>query len=393
MSVLLRKLWPPLLALAVIVVALLVLPFAAALAVMALVCLIAIVRVKRPLWRNTLLTAAAFMLGLAGIEFGLYLLEPRGQEVDAVRVQTPEQWYPYDPVVQFRPKPDTVVSARATWKDQLLYDVKYTILPSGDRAVPGSVDRGPTYLFFGDSYTFAQGVNDDETAASQFAQRLKPPAHVVNLGVPGWGATHMVRAIEAGLVDKYVIGKVAAVIVWVTPPHLERVTGESSWLDNAPRYDYGADGKLHYTSTFNQYRWRHPLDGLAYLARKHLQIVRRLTNAEQERKQTRLYIDLTARLQELVRERFDAPLILLSNGPEPSPPDQPDFNYLPAFDGLRAIGAPVISIRKLIGPPSTWDRYLIPHDGHPTPLLQRMVAEALIDFFAKADGSKAGPAN
>jgi hypothetical protein len=201
--------------------------------------------------------------------------------------------------------------------------------------------------------------------------------------VPGWGATHMVRAIEAGLFDKYVVGKVAAVIIWVTPPHLERVTGDSSWLDNAPRYDYGADGKLHHTGTFKEYRWTHPLDGLAYLARAHLQIVRRLTNAAQERKQTKLYVDLIKRLQELVRERFDAPLILLSNGPEASPPDQPDFNYLPAFEGLRGIGATVISVRNMIGPPATWDRYFIPHDGHPTPLLNHMVADALIEYFAK----------
>jgi hypothetical protein len=252
--------------------------------------------------------------------------------------------------------------------------------------VPGSVDGGPTYLFFGDSYAFAEGVEDNETAASQFAQRLKPPAHVVNLGVPGWGATHMVRAIEAGLIDKYVVGKVAAVIVWVTPPHLERVTGDSSWLDNAPRYEYGADGKLRHTGTFKEYRWTHPVDGLAYLARAHFGIVRRLTNAAEERRQTRLYVDLIKRLEELVRERYGAPLILLSNGPEPVPPgrpDQPDLQYLPAFNGLRAIGAPVISVRNMLGDPRTWDRYLIPHDGHPTVLLNRVVGEALVSYFAQ----------
>jgi hypothetical protein len=196
----------------------------------------------------------------------------------------------------------------------------------------------------------------------------------------------MVRAIEAGLVDKYVVGKVAAVIVWVTPPHLERVTGDSSWLDNAPRYDYGPDGTLHHTGTFNQYRWRHPVDGLYDLARRHLEIVRRLTNAAHERTQATLYVDLIRRLQELVKERYGAPLILLSNGPEPAPPgfsNQPDLQVLPAFDGLRAIGAPVISVRKMIGAPATWEQYFIPHDGHPTPLLNRMVGEALAQYFAE----------
>ena len=69
MKTLLRKLLPSLAALAVTVVSLIVLPLAAALAVMALVCLVAIVRFKKPVWRNAALTAAAFLLGLAGIEF------------------------------------------------------------------------------------------------------------------------------------------------------------------------------------------------------------------------------------------------------------------------------------------------------------------------------------
>lgn len=386
MKTMLRKLWRSLAAAAVTIVSLIVLPLPAALVVIALVCLVAIVRFRTPFWRNASLVAAAFLLGLAGIEFGLSILEPKGEEVGAVRTQTPPNWYPYDPQVQFRPKPDTVVSARATYRDKLLYDVKYTILPSGDRAVPGSVDTGPTYFFFGDSYAFAEGVGDNETAASQFAQRLKPPAHVVNLGVPGWGATHMVRALELGLADKYVIGKVAAVFVWVTPPHLERVTGDNSWLENAPRYEWGPDGKLRHTGTFKEYRWTHPLDGLAYLARSSLRIVRRITNEAEERKQAKLYVALTDRLRELVKERYGAPLILLSNGPEGPPAplaDQPDIQYLPAFDGLRALGAPMISVRNMIGPHKGWDNYFIPHDGHPTVLLNRLVAEALIDYLAK----------
>jgi hypothetical protein len=49
---------------------------------------------------------------------------------------------------------------------------------------------------------------------------------------------------------------------------------------------------------------------------------------------------------------------------------------------LRAIGAPVISVRNLLGPPSGWGKYFIPHDGHPTPLMNRMVGEALANYFS-----------
>lgn len=381
MSAFMGKLWPPVAALAIVAAALFGLPLAGALVVMAVVCMVIVVRLRRPIWRSTALITASSLLGLAGIEFGLSILEPTGQEVGAVRVQTPARWYPWDPVVQFRPLANTVVKARATWRDELLYEVSYTIDPSGARATPGSVESGPTYLFIGDSYTFSEGVNDADTLPSQFARRLDPPAHVVNLGVPGWGPTHMIRAIETGLYDRYVVGKVVAVVAWATPPNLERATGESSWLDNAPRYDWGPDGKLHHTGTFKQYRWTHPIDGLAYLARTHLRIVRRFSYAAEERKQADYYVALIARLRDLVRERYGAPLILLSNGPEAAPPDQPDLQYLPAFDRLRALGTPVISVRNMIGPSAGWGQYFIPHDGHPTPQLNRIVAEVLADVL------------
>src|SRR3954470_2228430 len=145
MSAFVRKFWPALMALALVAGALILLPAAAALAVVALVSLVSIVRLKTPFWRNPMLSLAAFLLGLAGIEFGLYLLEPRGQEIGAVRTQAPPDWYPYDPVVQYKLRPNTTVQARATYGDQLLYDVTYNIDAQGARVTPGSVDNGPTY--------------------------------------------------------------------------------------------------------------------------------------------------------------------------------------------------------------------------------------------------------
>jgi hypothetical protein len=37
-------------------------------------------------------------------------------------------------------------------------------------------------------------------------------------------------------------------------------------------------------------------------------------------------------------------------------------------------------VRKLIGAPSTWGPYFIPHDGHPTPLMNGIVADALVKY-------------
>lgn len=372
---------------AAFVAALIWLPAGWALVVGALWCLVGVVRFRRPFPRNASLALASLMFAMAAVEAAFWALAPTAPNVGAIKVETPPDWYPQDPALGFRPRPGTTIQATASYAGQPLYKVTYHIDAQGGRAVPGSSDRGPTYLFIGDSYMFSEGSEDGDTLPSQFARRLDPPAHVVNLGVPGYGSTQIVRAMELGLYDKYVVGKVAAVVAWATPPLLWRVTGDGSWLGSSPRYDFGSDGRLHWSGSFERYRWTHPWEGIAYYARTNLAWVGRAMEGPLEREQTRLYVALMARLAELVKERYGARLILLSNGPETAPADQPDLQYLPAFDGLRALGnVSVISVRKRLGPVADWPQYFIPHDGHPTPKMNALVTDALVEHFAKDGG-------
>ncbi len=372
---------------AAFIAALIWLPAGWALVVGALWCLVGVVQFRRPFPRNASLALASLMFAMAVVEGGLWILAPDAPNAGATKVETPPDWYPQDPALGFKPRPNTTVQATATYDGKPLYKVTYHIDAQGGRAVPGSAESGPTYLFIGDSYMFSEGVEDGDTLPSQFARRLDPPAHVVNLGVPGYGSTQIVRAMELGLYDRYVTGKVVAVVAWATPPLLWRVTGDASWLGSSPRYDFGNDGKLHWSGSFDHYRWTRPWDGLAYYARTNVAWIGRAMQASLERQQTRLYVALMARLGELVKQRYDAPLILLSNGPEKEPADQPDLQYLPAFDGLRALrgNVSVVSVRKKLGPPSDWQRqqYFIQHDGHPMPKLNALVTDALVEHLAR----------
>jgi len=352
-------------------------------------CLVGVVRFRRPLLRNASLALASLFLAMAAVELAFWILAPNAPNVGASKIETPPDWYPQDPALGFKPRPNTTIAATATYDGKPLYKVTYHIDATGGRAVPGSVDRGPTWLFVGDSYMFSEGVEDSDTLPSMFARRLDPPAHVVNLGVPGYGSTNIVRAFELGTYDKHVVGKVAAVIAWATPPLLWRVTGDASWLDTSPRYDFGSDGKLHWSGSFGRYRWTHPWEGLAYYGRSNVAWIGRAMEGHMEREQTRLYVALMARLAELAKQRYDAPLILLSNGPEKEPADQPDLQYLPAFDGLRALGIPIVSVRKKLGPMNTWPQYFIPHDGHPTPKMNALVTDALLETIATLKDKKA----
>jgi hypothetical protein len=355
------------------------LPMAWALVVGALWALMGVVRFRTPFLRNACLTMASLLLATAAVELGFHMLAPSAPNVGVVKIETPPDWYPQDPAVGFRLRPNATVAATARYEDELLYKVTYHIDAQGGRVVPGSVDRGPTWLFIGDSYMFSEGVDDEDTLPSQFARRLQPAAHVVNLGVPGYGPNNYVRAMELGLYDKYVVGRVDAVFAWATTSLLWRVTGDASWLGSSPRYDFGSDGTLHWSGTFDHYRWTHPLDGAVYQARSNMAWIDRALQARLERERTGLYVALMARLAGLVKQRYGAPLIVISNGPEKEPPNQVDLQYLPAFDGLRSLGIPVISVRKQLQPFADWSPYFIPHDGHPKPKLNALVTDLLVE--------------
>ncbi len=366
------------------------LPLNWALVVGALWCLVGVVRFRMPPFlRNACLTMASLLLSTVAVELGFRILVPSAPNVGVVKIETPADWYPQDPAVGFKLRPNVTVAAAARYGDELLYKVAYQIDAQGGRVVPGSVGRGPTWMFIGDSYMFSEGVEDEDTLPSMFARGMQPAAHVVNLGVPGYGPTNYVRAMELGLYDKYVVGKVEAVFVWATTSLLWRVTGDASWLGSSPRYDFGRDGGLHWSGTFDHYRWTHPWNGVAYHARSNIALIDRAMQAGLERERTGLYVALMARLAALVKQRYGAPLIVLSNGPEKEPANQVDLQYLPAFDGLRSLGIPVVSVRKQLQPFADWSSYFIPHDGHPTPKLNALVAEMLVETLDLPPGKSA----
>jgi hypothetical protein len=330
-------------------------------------------------WRNATLVVASVLLGLAGFQVAFGLLDPGGPNYGVTKVSTPEHWAPDDSVLGYRPKPNTVVHVTARHEGQLLYDVTYTIDSSGARATPGSGPDGPTWLFIGDSTIFSEGLQDSQALASQFAQLLKPAAHVVNLGVPGYGANHLVRAIETGLYDNHVVGKVAAVVTWINAQQMLRVTGDGGWLTLSPRYELRPDGPPLYTGSFLGYRLSHPLAGLSYLARSRFGWTQRIVGEERERElQVPLFIALLGRLQELVKQKWQAPLIIMYDWDDGTIPDQIDWPRRWIWQQAQALGAPMVSVRDSIDFKEGWGGFFIPHDGHPNARLDRLLAKALL---------------
>lgn len=332
-------------------------------------------------WRSGALLATALALSLVALDLFAGFLSPKAVNMGVVTRTIPQWWPPPDPILGFRPKPDSEVIATATWGDELVYRQTYHFDSIAARVTPPAPPASDTYLFIGDSFIFGQGVADDQTLASQFTRLNTPAARTVNFGVPGYGPNHLVRAFEAGLYDRYIDQKVKAVVTWIIPAHLQRVTGDGSWLGSSPRYVLD-DGKLRFTGTFNEHRWRDPLAGLHYLLGEHFAFIEAIGQKQRQEQQIELFLAMMAKLQAEARAKFNAPLIIIYSWPDESTQNRYGDSkveqplLVATLVKLRQLGAPMLSVADATQG-ETAARLMIPHDGHPSAFSTERIAIAL----------------
>jgi hypothetical protein len=240
----------------------------------------------------------------------------------------------------------------------------------------------------GDSFVFGQGLEDSQNLSAQFARANDLKVRTVNFSAPGWGPNHLVRAFEAGFLDRFAGDKVKAVVTWIIPDHLSRVTGDGGWLGASPRYVL-EDGKLEFTGSFTHHRWMNPLAGLRYHAGQHFAFVNAIGMRQHQAEQMELFDALMLRLQALAKEKFNAPLIVVYSWPDENSgssygtgDEQPLLVALLAR--LREQGIPLLSVDRL-----THDmddaRLALPHDGHPTAFVNELIAGELKRRLAPRD--------
>jgi hypothetical protein len=332
-------------------------------------------------WRTAALLAAAMAVSLAALDAFAGWLSPTPLGMGLVKTTVPRWWPPPDPILGFRPAPNSEATNTATYGAETIYRQVYHFDGDGARVTPAAPPGAPTYLFMGDSFIFGQGLRDDESVAAQFAQANDLKVHAVNLGVPGNSMNQLVRAFDTGLLDRYQGQHVKAVITWLIPAQLARVTGDGSWLGSTPRYVL-QDGKLSYTGSFNEHRLLNPIAGAKYYLGEAFEFVDAIGMKQRQEQQIELYIAMLARLQQYAREKFDAPLIAIYSWPdERSGPGYGTSEFaqpmlVSVLGRVRELGIPLVSVNALTKD-KPLAKVLIDHDGHPTGYTKGLIADDL----------------
>jgi hypothetical protein len=325
-----------------------------------------------------------FAFALASLAFGIFLIEAAGNI-----------WGPRDPVVLspdglFAPQPVTgwgpghAGRFHAEKTDpatgSTIYSVDYTIDSNLLRKTQ-SCETGPAVVFFGCSFTFGIGLNDDQTLPQAFADSLDRKIRVLNLGIGAYGPQHFLAELQSGFFDS-VIGPHPRLFIFATAAwHVDRSACKPYWMRFAPRYKiengqpilkgacYEEFGRLkEWLQSSAAYRW---LIDLYW--------------AGASRDDVELYLQVILSAINFAKAKYDAAVIVLYL--ESNQKDKPylrgtGFTTEAIIQRLRDGGAAVIDA-SLEKEQAAGMAVSIPGDGHPTGLANRLRASILKKYLER----------
>jgi hypothetical protein len=178
------------------------------------------------------------------------------------------------PILGYAPHKDiSWQSIEKTADQRTIYDVRYSIDQIGRRIVPLARSGAQKFaIFFGCSFTFGEGLNDNETLAYYFSEK-EPSFQGHNYGYSGYGPQHMFMQLQQPDFKLDVSQNEGIAIYVFIDAHLERLLGSqysfNKWCKHCPSLALDSNLKVRYQGSFSKSR---PLLSLIYEILKHSNI-------------------------------------------------------------------------------------------------------------------------
>jgi hypothetical protein len=181
---------------------------------------------SHPTILNLLVGVVFTIVTLISIEGVFYVLRRVGHLDSQETLVASGELYRHDELLGASPRPNAQVSVTKKLGNKTVYDVTYSIDEYGRRVIPmtNPDHRTKFILFFGGSYTFGEGVNDNETMpfyVSQFASKYKP----YNYGFRGYGPQQMLAKLQDGEISKEIDEAEGILIYTFIDHHVNRAIG------------------------------------------------------------------------------------------------------------------------------------------------------------------------
>jgi hypothetical protein len=338
-------------------------------------------------WRTRSDKARLVMIYLAAIlaplaVFEAYLgLQPAESDGTRMEGSITAGFVHRDDVLGYAPDANAKVTSRKFHGNELIYDAVYTMDNDGLRVGPPSsaAATGACLIFMGDSHSFGEGLNDDQTLPYQLGVKSGGRYAVYNFGFSGYGPHQMLANLQTGRLSHIVRCQPTHFFYTALLEHVPRVAGLAAWDRHGPRFVLDAGGNAVRDGNFD--------DVPRLFGRVAVPAIARALNSfytwqrlfGRLRNPSAADLDLlvavirdSARLSRQLYPNSTFHVILWDGRADPR------LNVIQAR--LAEAGVPIISVSKAIaGYGADWPRYVIsPYDLHPNALQYERLADHIL---------------
>lgn len=98
--------------------------------------------------------------------------------------------------------------------NKVIYDVCYSLFPSGFRYTKCNWNSDNIYVFLGCSFTYGSGLNDDKTLPYYFSKITNFENYVLNLGLGAKGSTTALNILNNDIIEKFIEKKPVKLFIY-----------------------------------------------------------------------------------------------------------------------------------------------------------------------------------
>ncbi len=282
-----------------------------------------------------------------------------------------------DTLLGYRPNNNVFNSGKKIFLDTLIYNMAYHLDDHGHRVTPDSLSTNKKFAaFLGCSFTFGDGLNDDETIPFYFSKNTKT-FKGYNFGYSGYGPNQALIKLQHDSLNKIISQKDGICFYIFIHDHINRTIGSmSNFMINkgkAPCFEI-EDENLVYKGLFKD---AHPQRSSIY-KRMGENGFCRYFNIGHPFKLGDKHFELTGRVLEEVSKEFQKKfsndkfyvVMYPSINQKDYEADEKIIEY------LKKKKIKYLDYRKLFNP--TAKGYNIPHDGHPTAFANDVLTKQII---------------
>ena len=166
-----------------------------------------------------------------------------------------EGYYQQDNRLGYKPKASLHAPSRMIVQGKTVYDVVYSIDEHHRRVTPQEYhdERMRYVLFFGGSFTFGEGVEDNQTLPAYFSQ-FSSDYNAYNYGFHGYGPHQMLARLQIGNLRGEIPEPHGLLIYVYLPFHIKRAIGDmyvfNKWGKNTPYYTFDTQQNLTQRGSF-----------------------------------------------------------------------------------------------------------------------------------------------